>query len=153
MGKICNQALGFWRDGTGATATTFTVLADQTPALPASVTAILDAMAALSNCAYIGKAYQNAQVLADTPGTGDYPSVADRVVFKLRYSGVAYPSRIEIPAPIDGIFLSDNRLVDMSNPLVEALVDALIAHAGDNAGNPVVGVEQGRRQMVNRGPF
>lgn len=153
MGTIYNQALGFWRDGTGATATTFTTTLDQTPNVPLGVQSLLLSMSALSRCAFDGAAYQIAKPFAVGETAGDYPSVADRVVFLLKYAGSPQGSRIEIPAPKSDIFLPGARLVDMSNPDVEAFVAQVIAVAGDREGRPVAEVKQGRRQWVNRGPF
>jgi len=142
-----------WEDVSGATCTTFTCLADQVPAVPAEVTAILTAMAAISNCKLVGLVYQNAEANAGSLTSGAYASVADRAVFKLRYQDSRQVGRIEVPAPRDVIFLPDNATVDMDQPQVAAFVAALIANAGNHGGNPVISVDTGKRQMVNRGPF
>jgi len=153
MPTIYNQMLGFWRDATGATATTFTTALDQSASIPGQMSALMAAWSEISDAALDGVAWQQAAVMSNDPGDGEYLSVADRATFLLNYVGSPQGSRIEVVAPKQDIFLPGNRLVDMTDSRVVAFVAALMAAAGDRTGREIREVTQGHRQMVKRGPF
>ena len=83
-----------------------------------------------------------------TPGTGQYDLVSDTAV--LVFATVPGSSlQVVIPAPLNSIFGPSSNVVDPTNPLVAALIAAVVGTLGDAAGNAatafVSGVKSSRR--------
>jgi hypothetical protein len=115
---------------------------------------IVDASRALSVAGLQAVQLIPSVIIADDPGTGPYPSAFDYVKIQMR-SAAGELVDYHVPAPVGGIFTGSGlSAVDPTNPLVIALVDALIGAGSSSSGSPLVEfVTGGRYRIANRGAF
>jgi hypothetical protein len=84
-------------------------------------------------------------IVGSAPGSGPYASCRDylKITFVCE-NGSTFD--YHVPAPVSGILTGAGLgTVDLANPLIVALVDAMIAGGADSSGSPVVGVRRGSR--------
>lgn len=83
-----------------------------------------------------------------TPGSGQYDLVSDTAVLVFA-TAPGSDLKVVIPAPLGSIFGPSSNVVDPTNPLVAALIAAVVGTLGDAAGNAatayISGVKSSRR--------
>lgn len=136
-----------WLDINGQTCTqSFHTVANPAPSL-GSAAAVIAAMQTLTHSGLVYTQLAPVETVDDTPGSGAYPSVTDRAQIILR-SDIGTVGRINVPAPVDSMFLAGSERVDFSNADVMALLSAVFAALGDPNGNPWTAAVSGKRMKI-----
>lgn len=129
-----------WRDAKGNTARTSFFVANAGTAITeaAASDAITTPLAALTNCVNAGqtgpRTNPKTEVVYGTAAT--YATVEDKVVFTFQ-TATGDIHRMQVPAPIEAIFLADGETVDPANTLVVAFSSAFIANAVSQNGEAI----------------
>jgi hypothetical protein len=137
-------------DSTGRPAAPAMTLANQTRLVTTPFTALLNAIQACSSCNLSGVAVQTGAVVSGTGTAGSTPLAQDQCRIQL-YSGYL-TGWISIPGPIDSMFLSDNKTLNLSATVVVNLQSAIVGILGDVQGNPWTEIVGGVRRQVALGP-
>ena len=109
-----------------------------------AVAAIRGAIQAVSRC--MGNRAAISIPAADTDSTtaGDYPNIEDKVSFTFIDSN-GKRHNYKVPSPRPTIFQADKQTVDLTNALVTAFRDAMLAVAKSEDGATLVSLVSGRR--------
>lgn len=113
-----------------------------------SAVSINNALQALTN-SNLGITTYGPAIQPGTPaGSGQYSLCTTTAVLNFLTS-IGSGVQVTIPAPVSGMFLADGFTVDQTNPLVAALIAAVIGFLSDPSNNLVVsyrtGVKSSRR--------
>lgn len=142
-----NQVLAIWQDEGGGESTNFLSVQDQTPWSGGPYGALFTAMRDLSRAGNLAVQWSQNLNVVDPAAGGPYSTVKDRLTFVL-VTADGRTGQLNLPAPREDIFVAGNVLVDMSNPLVQALVAQVTATLGASDGTPWVEVRQGVRSRI-----
>lgn len=87
------------------------------------------------------------QTFAGSPGPGAYSSINDyaKVFFRCADGTTC---ELIFPAPREDIWLPGQDRMDLSDGLVQALIDAAIVSVSNGVGSPVIAAEDGRRYKI-----
>ena len=149
MPALYNQVIGDWIDSDGRTATSFMTTVDQTAAGTGPYAALAAAIQACCDAHLTAIQFQTTLILAGAPSPGPYGTAVDRAVFLGNITTTNRPYRLSLVGPKASIFLPDNQIVNLADPLVQALDGAQIAVLGDTSGNANLPFKRGTRQMAS----
>ena len=141
------QLIPRWIDVNGGIVTqTFHSQSDPSPPL-GSLADVLTSMQAMTHCGLVYAQLAPIAVYNETPSAGAYQTVSDRAQIIVR-STAGTTGRINVPGPLESIFLPGTERVDFANPLVAGLMAAVFANLSDAYGNPWVTAVSGKRMKV-----
>lgn len=136
-----------WMDLKGGTRTnTVTLISNPTPTLGAFGT-LKTAMQNASSCGLMYAALQPVVTVNATPNSGAYPTANDSLQLIFR-SSTGSTGRLNIPGPIEELFLPDHERVDFANAKVQAIINAAYSALCDPNGNPWVTAVSGVRMNI-----
>jgi hypothetical protein len=144
--RLVNAFFPNFVDVSGGQANCMWTGADQSDSGLGAYSAVAAAAQALSVAGLFAGVIQTRSILGATPTSGDYPTVSDQVVFFVQSESSS--GQIAVPAPVSGIFLSDNVTVDLENSLVTAWWGSVAGVLGDSYGNPWTQLKSGRRRKI-----
>jgi hypothetical protein len=145
--QFLNIAVPVWQDKNAKQTEQYLTPQAQTPVSLGPVAQYASAAQAISRCGLVGVHVANWAPVDGEASEGPYKTVRDKVVFFCR-SGAGVLARVNIPGPLETIFLPDHETVDFDNPLVIAVVNAIFAELAVATGAPIIEVYRGLRQRV-----
>lgn len=144
--RLVKQLYINWKDSIGGGCQTGWTTEDQSTIAAGIYNPLIGAAAALSCAGQFDCIMQSVIVASSGTSSGPYSTVRDQAIFEL--VGQEYTRLLAIPAPINSIFLSDAKTIDMSNSLVVAFLDQVFDVLGDSYGNAWKNVVSGYRRRV-----
>lgn len=130
-----------WGDAYGGSRLTWYTYEDGADLAPFS-----DAIDAVCNPVPLTVVAAVVQTPSLTPSTDPYPNVADSAVLSF-VTALGNTVGVICPGFKESLYMADNQTVDPAQPLVIALVGAVLSlPVVDNAGNPVLSFIGGLRQ-------
>jgi hypothetical protein len=136
-----------WRDAQKWTRTQAFYTQDNPAPDFGTAEAIVAAIQAASHSGLYYKLISPIELVNAEPEGGDYPSVKDYLMMNFR-STAGTTGKLNVPAPVNGLFLPDNETMDPDSDLVIAIRDAMFAAGSDAYGNAWETLISGRRARV-----
>jgi len=139
-----------WRDLYGRkTTTTIPVVDTAVPATDAGITAIRDAVRAMSNAKLIGHGLREGVNITDDSSSSSPYDVADNLVMKFRGVGRAVVRAVVKGVDSSLLTADENLIIETSGP-GQDLKNAFLANLCDAAGNLVSGYLGSHRERAKR---